>query len=59
MIEFLASTIIANNQAHAIQSDESVNKVCAYIVGIPYASDDFNDSEWKRFQLCRKLIKDN
>lgn len=59
MIEFLASTIIANKQAHAIQSAEDINKVCSYIVGIPYASDNFDDSEWKRFQLCRKLINNN
>jgi len=36
--------------------EERVNKACAYIVGIPYASDNFDDSEWERFKLCRKLI---
>ena len=57
MIEFLASAILSNTQAHAIQDQEDVNKVCSYIVGIPYASDNFNDSEWERFKLCRELIK--
>lgn len=41
------------------QIEEKVNRTCAYIVGIPYASDNFDDSEWERFVLCRKLIKDN
>jgi len=56
MIEFaLASVLIASEP----QYSERVNKVCAYLVGIPYASDNFDDSEWERFQVCRKLIKDN
>lgn len=59
MIEFLASTILANNQARAISNPEDVNKVCAYLVGIPYASDNFDDNEWKRFVLCKKLIENN
>jgi len=41
------------------QIEERINKTCAYIVGIPYASDNFNDSEWKRFVLCKKLIQNN
>lgn len=41
------------------QVEERINKTCAYIVGIPYASDNFDDSEWQRFVLCRKLIKDS
>ena len=57
MIEFALAAVLSNSQAHAIQDQEDVNKTCAYIVGIPYASDDFNDSEWKRFKLCRELIK--
>lgn len=59
MLEFAIASIISNSQAHAIQTNEDVNKVCSYIVGIPYASDDFNDSEWKRFELCRKLISES
>ena len=58
MIEFLLASTLSASQAHAIQSKEDVNKVCAYIVGIPYASDNFNDSEWKRFVLCRELMND-
>jgi hypothetical protein len=56
MIEFALAAVLSNTQAHAIQSPEDVNKVCAYIVGIPYASDNFNDNEWNRFVLCKDLM---
>lgn len=59
MIEFALAAVLSNSQAHAIQKQEDVNKVCSYIVGIPYASDNFNDNEWARFKLCRELIKDS
>ena len=35
----------------------NVNRVCAAIVGIPYASDDFGDKEWNEFLNCVKFIK--
>jgi hypothetical protein len=41
------------------QVEERINRTCAYIVGIPYASDNFNDSEWQRFVLCKNLIRNN
>jgi hypothetical protein len=56
MIDFLLASTLSVSQAHAIQSKEDVNKVCAYIVGIRYASDNFNDSEWNRFVLCKDLM---
>jgi hypothetical protein len=40
----------------SIPPQEQVNRQCAYIVGIPYASDNFTQEEWNRFQLCRELI---
>ncbi len=46
MIELLASAIIATNQS------ENINRFCAKVVGIPYASDNFTDEEWNRFQYC-------
>lgn len=52
MIELLASAVIASSQ----QSEE-INKFCAYVVGIPYASDNFTDEEWERFQFCRESLK--
>lgn len=35
----------------------NVNRVCASIVQIPYASDNFSDEEWKKFQKCVKFIR--
>lgn len=33
------------------------NRVCAAIVGIPYASDNFSDAEWNKFLKCLKFLK--
>lgn len=52
MIELLASALIASSN----QSEET-NKFCAYVVGIPYASDNFTDEEWNRFVYCRESLK--
>jgi len=52
MIELLASAIISQSQA-----SEEINKFCAYVVGIPYASDNFTDEEWNRFVYCREHLK--
>lgn len=35
----------------------NVNRVCASIVGIPYASDNFSDAEWEKFKRCVKFIR--
>jgi hypothetical protein len=56
MIEFLLASTLSASQAHAIQNKEDVNKVCAYIVGIPYASDNFSDNQWNRFVLCKDIL---
>ena len=52
MIELLAAAVIASSN----QSEE-INKFCAYVVGIPYASDNFTDEEWDRFVYCREHLK--
>jgi hypothetical protein len=52
MIELLASVIIASSD-----QSEQINRFCAYVVGIPYASDNFSDEEWKRFVYCRDNLK--
>ena len=41
---------------HAMSYEESVNQFCAYVVGIPYASDNFTDEEWQRFKFCRDTL---
>ena len=35
----------------------NVNRVCASIVNIPYASDNFSDEEWKKFEECRDYLR--
>lgn len=35
----------------------NVNRVCASIVQIPYASDNFSDEEWKQFQKCVRFMR--
>lgn len=55
MLELMAAAVIS-------QADysEQVNRFCAYVVGIPYASDNFNNEEWDRFVYYREhLIYDN
>lgn len=38
----------------------NVNKLCAAIVNIPYASDDFSDEEWEEFiELARSVYITN
>jgi hypothetical protein len=52
MLELLASTIISSSNR-----SEEINKFCAYVVGIPYASDNFTNPEWERFVYCREHLK--
>lgn len=35
----------------------NVNRVCADIVNIPYASDNFSDAEFEQWKSCVKYIK--
>ncbi len=35
----------------------NVNRVCAKIVGIPYASDSFSDAEWQKFKNCVRFMR--
>lgn len=52
MIELLASAIISSSN-----NSEYINKFCAYVVGISYASDNFTDKEWDRFVYCREHLR--
>lgn len=52
MLELVASVLIASSN-----QSEVINKFCAYVVGIPYASDNFTDEEWNRFVYCRENLK--
>ena len=35
----------------------NINRVCASIVGIPYASDNFSDEEWEQFKRCLEFMR--
>jgi hypothetical protein len=35
----------------------NVNRVCAAIVDIPYASDNFSDEEWEQFKDCVRFMR--
>ena len=35
----------------------NINRVCAAIVQIPYASDNFTNEEWEQFKKCLKFMK--
>lgn len=53
----LAFSIVPS--AHATPNqNEMVNRVCSYMVGIPYASDNFTDEEWERFVYCQYLLNE-
>jgi hypothetical protein len=52
MITLLAASIIGQSNP-----SEEINKFCAYVVGIPYASDNFTDEECQRFVYCRENLK--
>lgn len=46
--------------AFATQDEDvqfNANRACAEAVGIPYASDNFTDKEWKDFLKCMRLMK--
>jgi hypothetical protein len=51
--------LIATVESISPQMSESINRMCANMVGIPYASDNFTDKEWQQFELCRDIMYDN
>jgi negative regulator of sigma E activity len=55
MIAILLATVTSISP----MMDESINRMCAYKVGIPYASDNFTEEEWRKFQLCRDIMRDS
>ena len=58
-VELLVLTCLATVAVNAQpNNNENVNKFCAYVVGIPYASDNFTDEEWERFKYCRDTLSD-
>ena len=54
MLEVLIAAAVSTTQ---MERSEQINRFCAYVVGIPYASDNFTDEEWQRFKVCRETLK--
>jgi hypothetical protein len=52
-----AAIIMLPMGAKAEMITVNVNRVCAAIVGIPYASDNFTDAEWEDFKECRDYLR--
>jgi hypothetical protein len=52
-----AAIVMAPLTAKADMITVNVNRVCADIVGIPYASDNFTDEEWEKFKDCRDYLR--
>jgi hypothetical protein len=50
----LLPTSISAQEVYSI----NVNRLCAEIVGIPYASDNFSDEDWEKFKSCVNYVKD-
>jgi hypothetical protein len=55
LFSLISFTFILPAQAEMITVN--VNRVCAAIVDIPYASDNFTDEEWEKFKNCRNYLR--
>jgi hypothetical protein len=53
----LGLVVLASQPVQAEMITVNVNRVCAAIVGIPYASDNFTDEEWQKFLNCRSYLQ--
>jgi hypothetical protein len=48
----LLPTTVSAREVYSI----NINRVCAAIVQIPYASSNFTDEEWEQFKQCLKFL---
>ena len=49
--------LIKPASANEMMITVNVNRVCAAIVGIPYASDNFSDAEFQQFKQCLRFVR--
>lgn len=56
MIELLLASTIAVQPYTPM--DESIDRMCANRLNLPYASDNITDKEWAQFKLCRDIMRD-
>ncbi len=54
LISLLALGVLQPAKADMITIN--VDRVCAAIVGIPYASDNFTDKKWEEFKDCHRFL---
>jgi hypothetical protein len=52
-LALLLSAPVSAQEVYSI----NINRVCAAIVQIPYASDNFTNEEWEQFKTCLKFMK--
>ena len=57
MIDFALAAALSTSAAYSQLDTEKVNRFCSYLVGIPYASDNFSDAEYERFLTCKEVFK--
>ncbi len=59
--KLILSIILVFSTSNSVQAQEiypiNINKFCANIVGIPYASDNFSDEEFELFNKCLIFTK--
>jgi hypothetical protein len=53
LLPLLFVTPVSAQEVYSI----NVNKLCATIVGIPYASDNFSDEEFEKFKKCLRFVQ--
>jgi hypothetical protein len=57
LIPFLIILFATPTFANDMMVTVNVNRLCAAIVGIPYASDNFTDAEWEQFKRCLQFVR--
>lgn len=57
VIPLLSVPFLISSPVRAEMITVNVNRVCAAIVNIPYASDNFSDLEWQQFLDCKSYLK--
>ena len=58
-LEFFLIGLFLTQHSKAQSHEETINRFCARVVGIPYASDNFSQEEWERFKYCRTVLSNN
>lgn len=54
-----AGLIVPTSNYTYVEVPQTVQHYCANLIGIPYASDNFSDIEWERFQSCVMMQLEN